>query len=719
MTLRARLGSLLPIGLMATALLVACGGGGSASGGSGVLPGSAGAPTVTPGAAANATIELVIPAVAQLSGTIRRRPHFVSPSTQSALVVAGKPGATPQQTVVNLSSSASGCSVQNGNRVCTTTVQMPFGATTIAVTTYDQPPLNKTIPANAHMLGTGMFTIAPSALAEPIVIAIDAVVGGFGTLPSFASLPADGAVHTYGFVLNPTDFDDNSIVNGAPDPYANPITVTLTESGGSGHSHLVLDGNASGNSAVLSSSSDTIAVQYDGGGAPGYSIVANFSATGVTDLSTTVAPLFVSAFSLTANAGYTAPNITLAGVGTRVTFEIAESGAPAATVYTASPAGCGSVATVSAVMPVGSGVGFTVNGTSTTGSCSVQVSDGTSTIQLGVFNGVPTPAPTASPSAAPTASPSAAPTTSPSTAPTTPPTPYIYVNTGGINGPIAAFPVSSLLAYPTLTNIAPLTSLTSSDVIEGSPSLAYDSTNNLLWMIAGSIISYPLGETGTSIAPSHTIPPGNLANFVAVDNSGNLYVEEGGYPHVYVYMFADGASTPGTTFTTSLTIPGGIAVDSNKNIYVSDVATGTINVYANPGFTAGNIFGSPPTRTITTTFAGMSQIALDSANRIYALDNAAPQVQIFAAGTTNLASEVPLETISGAAIRFQSSTSPVYPSALTVDASGNLYVTDALDVDMFSAAAINGALGGTLTTPSSRLSGVLTQIGGAAGIAVP
>jgi len=222
------------------------------------------------------------------------------------------------------------------------------------------------------------------------------------------------------------------------------------------------------------------------------------------------------------------------------------------------------------------------------------------------------------------------------------------------------------------------------------------------------------------VPPSTTFSPGQPPIFVAVDGSGNVYIEAGGYPHVYVYIYPYGSSGSayGTDMVTTLTEPGGMAVDAAGNVYITDVTTNTLNVFANPGTSAGIVYPTA-TRVVTPGFIQAGPLAVDSTGRVYVLDSGVPDVQIFAAGTTNAASASALETIQGSGAFPYFVGSPAAPSTLALDSSNNLYVTDYSTIQIFKASAITGALGGPLTTPSNTIAGAATLLNqDATGIAV-
>lgn len=158
-------------------------------------------------------------------------------------------------------------------------------------------------------------------------------IGSQGNTAAYTSLPADGAAHTYVITIVPTDASGNP-VSGSSGALANPVSVALTESGGTGYASLVYNGLAAGTSATLKSSNDTLAVAYTGGGSAGYAIAVAFSAGGIPTSTLVIAPLFVTSSHLSGGT------VTLASTPQSVTLQATEQGAPAGVSYAGSGASC-------------------------------------------------------------------------------------------------------------------------------------------------------------------------------------------------------------------------------------------------------------------------------------------------------------------------------------------------------------------------------------------
>ena len=210
---------------------------------------------------------------------------------------------------------------------------------------------------------------------------LSGIVNTLGFLAPNASLPADGATHMLGFVLNPSDFDNNPITAGANDPYANPISVVITEHGGSGHAFVVKNGtNTNGTSTTLSYSTDTVAVQYDGGGTAGAYYISVTISESNTFNSVTPETLAISPMYVTSASPYrSGSTLTFTGSGETAQVNLSETGAPGTLQYHATPsASCAGVATASNPA-VGPNSSSTVTATGA-GTCTIAFSDGMSTI---------------------------------------------------------------------------------------------------------------------------------------------------------------------------------------------------------------------------------------------------------------------------------------------------------------------------------------------------
>ena len=311
-----------------------------------------------------------------------RRPKFISPSTNGFdLKVFAHGGNTILgESRTDISSGSAACGGQTGlPRTCTVSVAAPPGSDDFFGTSYDGAPVGNSF-SSAHELGFGVLSATITAgQNNSLTLFISGVINQLGFLAPHASLPADGSSHTLGFVLNPADFGGNPITAGANDPYQNPISVQLTENGGSGHAQIVKNGTLTGGtSTALNFSTDTVAVKFDGGASSGYSIDVVVGATNVTGETLTISPLYVTSPSPFYDSS--SKTLTFTASGQTAQVNLSETGA-GTTNYTATPSGsCSGVATASAPSGPANAASTTITAGANGGSCTIAFSDGSSTI---------------------------------------------------------------------------------------------------------------------------------------------------------------------------------------------------------------------------------------------------------------------------------------------------------------------------------------------------
>jgi virginiamycin B lyase len=322
---------------------------------------------------------IVIPVRRRRHRHRRGRPKFVSSATMGVEIAAQAiPSGQTITTVAGLTPGSPSCTTHGSSRTCTVSALVYSGQNQVTVTTYDQAPSGGSFPSTAHELGYGSVAQnVISGVTPYIVVFLGGVIASIGGGPAYSTLPADGSTHTAAFVVAPTDFGNQPISAGSNDPFANPITATLTETGGNGHAQLVFDGVASGASSVtLRHSTDTLALQYDGGGSPGYSAAVALSATGAATQSARVSPMFVTAPTVISHV------LSLNGTISDPTLAVAEANAPSTQGYTVAIDGnCSGIATPSSVSGSGSAATFRVAGGSTASAsgCALIVTDSLST----------------------------------------------------------------------------------------------------------------------------------------------------------------------------------------------------------------------------------------------------------------------------------------------------------------------------------------------------
>ena len=669
------------------AFAAACGGGGG-NGSSPITP-----PVPNPSATAIASqtgspaagntaqavkFSLSIPLASTNNATLRRR-NFVSSATNGASISVTGPNSASASAVVDLSSTSTACTTNGATRTCTVNMTVPLGADTFTIKTYNQAPVNGVIPAGAQELGIGSASATISSTTSSIAISIGGLIANLGALPAFASLPADGSTHQVPIILAPTDFGDQPIVAGTSDPYANPIAVSISESGGSGHTVLLKNGVASGTNVTLNYSTDTVTLQYDGGGAPGYSAILSASATGAATTSTTIGPMFAAA------TGLSADTLTLTAPGTPVTVTITEAGAPPSRQYSAgASSACSGVATATSANGGGGSATFTVTGTTTPslGACTILISDGTNFLTLAVTNSPPGNSPTPTPSPTPTATPVGTPTPTPTPA-------------GGSGGPIA------INGY-TLTVGPQILGSTLAQIVSGpNNSMWYASNGGGLYGSVTAPTPYPaatplLATTSFSVGGTSSI----TSPSVAVGSDGGMY---------FVDSF-DGAiirvdPTSGTQsiLRPSVSIqPTFIVAAADGNLYFSDNdATGIWQLTVAGQFTL--ITATQDFQTYNWMTAGPP-----SDNSLWLVDSSG-NIDRFSLSSLTLTSGGGTTLSGGAA------------TSIVAGTDGNLYATVGSGIVKFAPFA--GTTIGTETTFTTTLSGaaqgIAAGVDGAIWYAVP
>ncbi len=383
------------IGIAAVVLLAftACGGQG---GGDGAVPPAPRTPLGAASGKAAFTIAIANPRPSASQGA---RPAFVSPSTNGVQVLVYAHSDTSHTAargpaVTDVPPGSRAGTSPGSPLTGTLNVGAPAGNDDFVFTLYDTAPSGGTIPASAHILGVAGVTHAIVANATNTVNAgIGGVIDGLSGQPAFMSVPANGSPQAIGLTIHPTDFGNNPIVAGSPDPYANPIVATLTEIGGSGHAALQLNGGTPSSSVTSTKSTDTIAISYDGKGAPGYGIAVALAAAAVAGQGGAIERAAISPLILSStNAHYVqgTASVQLSGNGDFVPFTISELNPPATPTYTvtlpnpnASP-NCDGIAmkqTLSAAS-----FNLLALGASSASGCTVVVSDGSSSLTLAVSN---------------------------------------------------------------------------------------------------------------------------------------------------------------------------------------------------------------------------------------------------------------------------------------------------------------------------------------------
>ena len=274
----------------------------------------------------------------------------------------------------------------------------------------------------------------------------------------------------------------------------------------------------------------------------------------------------------------------------------------------------------------------------------------------------------------------------------------------GFIGPSAASDPATLTFFAgTGTAGAPTPGPALGSDLESPYGIAFDSGGNtyiadadnhvVLKVTPGGTLSVFAG-TGTAGAPTPgpaTSSDVNYPGAVAVDSADNVYiaateghqvlkVTPGGTLSVFAGTGTNGAPTPGPALTSNLSTPFALAIDTSDNLYIADsdnnviekvTPGGTLSIVAGTG-AAGAPTPGPATSSKLSYPLG---VAVDAAGNVYIAD----------AGNNRVEKVTPGGTLSifagtgavGAPIPGPATSSPVaFPTSITVDAAGNVYVTD-------------------------------------------
>jgi hypothetical protein len=255
----------LGIGLVLTALLTACSGGGSPTSTLPQAPTSGG----STGSTQSVVVSIRIPASGVSSAANRRQPQYVSVNTQSAVIAIN--GGAP--VLIDLAANSPNCVPSGGGgRTCTATVSAAPGADTFSEKLYAStdgsgPVLSQSVTTQTIVAGH----------ANVVNMILEGVVATLGVALSNPTPPVGSPTQ---IVVIVTFSDSSGATIIGSDPFANPIT--LSDSDQSGITSL--------NRTTLTSPADAANVYLNYTGQPLASATITASAAGATSGSATLTP---------------------------------------------------------------------------------------------------------------------------------------------------------------------------------------------------------------------------------------------------------------------------------------------------------------------------------------------------------------------------------------------------------------------------------------------
>jgi sugar lactone lactonase YvrE len=238
----------------------------------------------------------------------------------------------------------------------------------------------------------------------------------------------------------------------------------------------------------------------------------------------------------------------------------------------------------------------------------------------------------------------------------------------------------------------------------GNDTIRVISPVGVVTTLAGSPGS-PGSANGSGSAARFSDPTG-----VAVDSSGDVYVADSGNdtirvisPAGVVTTLAGSPVSPGSAngagTAARFNDPTGVAVDSSGDVYVADSGNDTIRVISPAGVvtTLAGSPGSPGSANGTGSkaqFSGPTAVAVDASGNVYVADtgnNLIREIQPGGVVTTVAPStSQPAAVLSGSSVSADAAGGGAFdgPLGVTVDASGNVYVGDSGDNEIQMAIAL-------------------------------
>ena len=264
-------------------------------------------------------------------------------------------------------------------------------------------------------------------------------------------------------------------------------------------------------------------------------------------------------------------------------------------------------------------------------------------------------------------------------------------------------PTSSNFAYP------------SGVALDNSGNLyVADFNNNVIRKVTSTGgVTTPYGSTAGTAGSTNSTGTNarfQLPNAIATDGANNFYVADSGNNLVRKIVLS---TTQVTTFASGFNNPNGVATDTSGNVYVADTGNniiekiapnGTVSTLAGKSGTAGFLNGTGT----AAEFNAPISVAVDGSGNVYVADLYNFVVRKITPGgvVTTFAGQMGIGGyMDGPATKALFNA----PTGVTVDNSGNVYVTDSLIPDTSSTAAGSNLF--RKITPTGAVSTLAGQVG--------
>ncbi|HEX4007358.1 MAG TPA: FG-GAP-like repeat-containing protein [Acidobacteriaceae bacterium] len=232
-------------------------------------------------------------------------------------------------------------------------------------------------------------------------------------------------------------------------------------------------------------------------------------------------------------------------------------------------------------------------------------------------------------------------------------------------------------------------------IADGSDAVVWkvSASTGIATIAAGTLHSFgDSGDGGPATAAQLKVP-----SDVILDAAGNLYISDTTSNRVRVVAAATGviAAYAGSASATALgdgglavsaklTSPAGMAFDSAGNLYIADrndfrvrmvnASTGIITTVAGGGSSPGPAHGDGGPAT-SAFLANPSAIAIDAAGNVYIADQPLASVRKVTAATGIISTIAGNEDEGSSGDGLPATQAEIYPAGLAVDASGDLYIS--------------------------------------------